>query len=26
LNMRCIAPSSRQRTCPHVPENNRVCD
>jgi superoxide dismutase len=21
-----LAPSSRQRTCPHVPENHRVCD
>jgi hypothetical protein len=26
LNMSHIAPSSRQRTRPHVPENHRVCD
>jgi hypothetical protein len=26
LNMRRIAPSSRQRTRPHVPGNHRVCD
>jgi predicted transcriptional regulator YdeE len=26
LNMRHIAPSSRQRSRPHVPENHRVCD
>jgi hypothetical protein len=26
LNMRRIAPSSRQRARPHVPENNTVCD
>jgi hypothetical protein len=26
LNMCRIAPSSRQRTHPHVPENHRVCD
>jgi transposase len=26
LNMRYIAPPSRQRTSPHIPENYRVCD
>jgi hypothetical protein len=26
LNMRRIAPSSQQRTRPHVSENHRVCD
>jgi hypothetical protein len=26
LNMRHIASSSQQRACPHIPENNRVCD
>jgi hypothetical protein len=26
LNMRRIAPSSRQRASPHVPGNYRVCD
>jgi hypothetical protein len=26
LNMCRIAPSSRQRGRPHVPENHRVCD
>jgi hypothetical protein len=26
LNMRRIAPSSRQRARPHVPENHSVCD
>jgi C4-type Zn-finger protein len=26
LNMRRIAPSSRQRPCPHVPEDHRFCD
>jgi hypothetical protein len=26
LNIRHIAPSSRQRTRPHVPGNHRVCD
>jgi hypothetical protein len=26
LNMRRIAPSSKQRACPHIPKNYRVCD
>jgi hypothetical protein len=26
FNMRRTAPSSQQRACPHVPENDRVCD
>jgi ribosomal protein S25 len=26
LNMRRIAPSSRQRACPHIPENHRGYD
>jgi hypothetical protein len=26
LNMRRTAPSSRQRACPHLPENHRICD
>jgi hypothetical protein len=26
FNIRRIAPSSRQRALPHVPENQRVCD